>query len=68
MISKKPIMKEYMSSRNKHEMDGSGNYYEIGISKLARLKDSNYRSKKINMIADGVELAETRKNFFSIYK
>ena len=24
MISKKPIMKEYMSSRSKHELDGHG--------------------------------------------
>ena len=38
MHIKKPIMKEYMSSRNKHELDGHGQYYEMGIKKLASFK------------------------------
>lgn len=68
MESKKPIMKQYMSSRNKNKMDNYGQSYEMGISKLVDLKNAKYRSKKINMIADGVELAEAKKNFFNMYK
>ena len=68
MDSRKPIMKEYMSSRNKHELDGHGQYYEMGIKKLASFKSAKHRAKKISMIAEGIELAETKKNFFSIYK
>ena len=68
MISKKPIMKEYMSSRNKHELDGHGQYYEMGIKKLASFKKAKDRAKDISKIAEGIELAEAKKNFFSIYK
>ena len=68
MDSRKPIMKEYMSSRNKHELDGHGQYYEMGIKKLASFKNAKHRAKKISMIAEGIELAETKKNSFSIYK
>ncbi len=67
MISKKPIMKEYMSSRSKHE-HGHGQYYEMGIKKLASFKKAKDRAKDISMIAEGIELAEAKKNFFSIYK
>jgi len=68
MDSKRPIMKEYMSSRNKHELDVHCYYYEMGIKKLASFKNAKHRAKKISMIADGIELAEAKKNFFSIYK
>lgn len=68
MKIKKPIMKEYMSSRNKHELDGHGQYCEMGIEKLASFKKAKDRAKKISMIAEGIELAEARKNFFNIYK
>ena len=68
MDSRKPIMKEYMSSRNKHELDGHGQYYEMGIKKLASFKKAKHRAKKINMIAEGIELAEAKKDFYSIYR
>jgi len=68
MYSKKPIMKKYISGRNKHELDGGSNYYEMGIKKLANFKNAKYRAKKISMIAEGIELAETNKNFKSIYR
>jgi len=68
MDIKKPIMKEYMSSRNKHELDGHGQYYEMGIKKLASFKKAKHRAKKINMIAEGIELAESKKDFYSIYR
>tara|TARA_B110000977_G_C10846307_1_gene404052 strand:+ start:311 stop:517 length:207 start_codon:yes stop_codon:yes gene_type:complete len=68
MDIKKPIMKEYMSSRNKHELDGHGQYYEMGIKKLASFKNAKHRAKKINMIAEGIELAEAKKDFYSIYR
>jgi len=68
MDSKRPIMKEYMSSRNKHELDGHGDYYEMGIKKLASFKKAKHRAKKINMIAEGIELAEAKKDFYSIYR
>jgi len=68
MKMKKPIMKEYMSSTNKHELDGHGQYYEMGIKKLASFKKAKDRAKKISMIAEGIELADAKKDFFSIYK
>ena len=68
MDIKKPIMKEYMSSRNKHALDGHGQYYEMGIKKLASFKNAKHRAKKINMIAEGIELAEAKKDFYSIYR
>jgi hypothetical protein len=68
-------MKEYISERNKHELDGYGQYYEMGIKKLASFKNAKHRAKKISMIAEGIELADKikqldqmRKDFKSIYK
>ena len=68
MISKRPIMSEYMSERNKHELDGYGQYFEMGIKKLASFKNAKHRAKKISMIAEGIELAEMNKDFKSIYR
>ena len=68
MHSKKPIMKEFLAERNRHELDGHGQYYEMGIKKLASFKNAKHRAKKISMIAEGIELAEAKKDFFSIYK
>lgn len=67
MHSSKPIMKEYMAGRNRHELDGHGQYYEMGIKKLASFKKAKDRAKKISMMAEGIELAEMRKDFKSIY-
>jgi hypothetical protein len=68
MHSKKPIMKEYLAERNRHELDGHGQYYEMGIKKLASFKQAKDRAKKISMMAEGIELAEMRKDFKSIYR
>ncbi len=68
MMTKRPIMKEYLSERNRHELVGGFNYYETGIKKLAEFKKAKERAKKISMIAEGMELAEAKKDFFSIYK
>ncbi len=68
MMHKKPIMSEYMSERNKHELDGYGQYYEMGIKKLASFKNAKHRAKKISMIAEGIELAKLKEDFKSIYK
>lgn len=68
MYSKKPIMKEYLAERNRHELDGHGQYYEMGIKKLASFKQAKDRAKKISMMAEGIELAEMRKDFKSIYR
>jgi hypothetical protein len=35
-----------------------------GIAQAAQLKKSSYRAKKVDMMADGIELAEGRKNFY----
>ena len=43
-------------------------YYEMGIKKLASFKQAKDRAKDISKIAEGIELAEAKKNFFSIYK
>ena len=50
MHSKRPIMKEYLAERNRHELDGFGQYYEMGIKKLASFKSAKDRAKKISMI------------------
>jgi len=68
MHSKKPIMKEYLAERNRHELDGHGQYYEMGIKKLASFKQAKDRAKKISLMAEGIELAEMRKDFKSIYR
>jgi hypothetical protein len=68
MHSKRPIMKEFLAERNRHELDGHGQYYEMGIKKLASFKSAKDRAKKISMMAEGIELAEMRKDFKSIYK
>ncbi len=68
MHSKKPIMKEYLAERNRHELDGHGEYYEMGIKKLASFKQAKDRAKKISLMAEGIELAEMRKDFKSIYR
>ena len=61
-------MKEYLAERNRHELDGHGQYYEMGIKKLASFKQAKDRAKKISMMAEGIELAEMRKDFKSIYR
>jgi len=38
---------------------------ESGLAKLCRLKKDIKRSEKVSMIAQGVELAEMKKSFFS---
>ncbi len=37
------------------------------LSKLAEFKQAKKRAKKISQIAEGIELAEMRKDFKSIY-
>jgi len=68
MKMKKPIMQEYLSNRNKNELSGGFDYYSTGIKKLASFKKAKDRAKKISMIAEGIELAEAKKDFYSIYK
>lgn len=68
MYSKKPIMKEYLQERNKNEFVGGNNYYETGIKKLAGIKKAQKRAKKISLIAEGIELANAKKDFYNIYK
>ncbi len=67
-IRSRPVMAEYISNRNRHELSGDFNYYETGISKMVSLKNAKYRANKIGMMADGIELAEQKKNFFNSYK
>jgi len=38
---------------------------ESGLAKLCRLKSDIKKAEKVSMIAQGVELAEMKKNFFS---
>jgi len=35
-----------------------------GIAQAAQIKKGLYRAKKVDMMADGIELAEGRKNFY----
>lgn len=37
-----------------------------GIAQAAQLKKTMHRAKKVDMIADGIELAEGRKNFYRL--
>jgi len=61
-------MKEYISSRNKHELDGHGENYEMGIKKLVSFKNAKHLANKISAISDGIELSEAKKEFFSMHK
>ena len=38
---------------------------ESGLAKLCRLKNDIKKAEKVSIIAQGVELAEMKKNFFS---
>ncbi len=67
MISKKPIMQQFLNDRNRHELAGGFDYYKTGIKKMAEFKQAKKRAKKISQIAEGIELAEIRKDFKSIY-
>ena len=40
---------------------------EMGISKAARLRREVHRSKKIAKIADGIEMAEARKEMRKLF-
>lgn len=68
MITNKPIMRQFLNDRNKNEFVGGTDYYKTGIKKLAEFKSAKKRAKKISMIAEGIELAEAKKDFYSIYK
>ena len=35
-----------------------------GIAQTAGIRKAMYRAKKVDMMADGIELAEGRKNFY----
>jgi hypothetical protein len=35
-----------------------------GIAQAAGIRKAMYRAKKVDMMADGIELAEGRKNFY----
>jgi len=35
-----------------------------GIQQAANVRKTLHRAKKVNMIADGIELAENKKNFY----
>ena len=37
-IPNRPVMQEYLSNRNRHELSGDFNYYETGLSKMVSLK------------------------------
>jgi|TARA_R110001599_G_scaffold80801_1_gene218007 hypothetical protein len=67
-VASKPVMQEYLSSRNKHELSGGFDYYKTGISKISEFNQAKKRAGKISMIAEGIELAEQKKDFFSIYR
>ena len=67
-IPNRPVMQEYLSSRNKHELSGGFDYYKTGISKISDFNQAKKRAIKISMIAEGIELAEQKKDFFNIYR
>lgn len=37
-----------------------------GIAQAAQLRKAMYKAKKVDMLADGIELAEGRKNFYRL--
>jgi hypothetical protein len=64
MDIKKSIMQEHLSDRNRHEMIASTQYYEMGISKYAKMRKNNKQRTLVQDIADGIELSEMKKNVF----
>ena len=67
MISKKPIMQQFLNDRNRHELAGGFDYYKTGIQKMAEFKQAKKNAKKVNQIADAMELADMKKKFREIY-
>ena len=39
-VASKPVMQEYLSSRNKHELSGGFDYYKTGISKISEFNQA----------------------------
>ena len=39
---------------------------ETGIAHAARIRKMEHRARKANVIAEGIELAEARKNLFDV--
>ena len=68
MDIKKSIMQEHLSERNRSEMIAGTSFYEMGISKIARQKKEKKKINKIQYIADGIELANTRKDIKKFFK
>ena len=64
MDSKKSIMHEHLSDRNRHELIANTPYYEMGISKYAKMRKANKQRTSVQDIADGIELSEMRKKVF----
>jgi len=64
MDIKKSIMQEHLSDRNRHEMIAGTQYYEMGISKYAKMRKNNKQRTLVQDIADGIELSEMKKNVF----
>lgn len=67
-VPNRPVMQEYLSERNRNELSGGFDYYKTGISKISDFNQAKKRAVKISMIAEGIELAEQKKDFFSIYR
>ncbi len=68
MDIKKSIMQEHLSDRNRSERIANTNYYEMGISKFAKQRKQNKQRSSVQDIADGIELANTRKEIKSFFK
>lgn len=64
----KSIMQEHLQGRNRHELIAGNQYYEMGISKFAKMRKANKQRTSVQDIADGIELAERRKEISSIFR
>lgn len=68
MDGKKSIMQEHLQNRNRNELIAGNQYYEMGISKFAKMRKENKQRTSVQDIADGIELSERRKEISMIFK
>lgn len=68
MDVKKSIMQQHLQNRNRSELIAGNQYYEMGISKFAKMRKKNKQRTSVQDIADGIELSERRKKISMIFK
>ena len=68
MVVDKYKMQRQLQNKKRTELISGINNYEMGISKFSKMRKSSKQRSAVQDIADGIELAERRKDFSMIFK